>query len=468
MGTASTWEERTARIAQIGSGRCACGREHPLPAVQIEISGGALERLPALLRGLGVFKPYLVMDGNTRQAAGIRAMRLLNASGFFLQTCCLCTVPGPQADMETLEILARSMDGGCDFILGVGSGVINDLCKMLGQQAGLRTGIVATAPSMDGYCSNSSAMIVSGVKTTIYNQTPALVVCDLEILQSAPADMRGAGIGDMAAKAISIAEWRISRLVTGEYYCETIADEMLAACWQAVDGAAAVLHGEEQAVRGLTEGLLLSGIASSMAQVSRPASGSEHTISHLMDMFAIRRGLPHNLHGVQVGYGVRVALAAYEALLRTDGLPRPAARPFDESRWERDMRRVFGPQADGLIADARREQRNAPETVRARAANAAAHRDEIRAIVQGVVDQKERILAALDAAGIPPLHAPQPLGLSPQDALDIFIHAKDLRARYIFPSLVSDLGLLPWMRDALLPALGLAEDRVRYFDESEG
>ncbi len=343
-----------------GMPHCACGREHPVPDTDILTENGALMRLPERLRRLGVTKPYLVMDGNTRKAAGHRTMCLLNGAGICFHTCCLNAAPRPQADMATLEILARGMENDCDFVLGIGSGVLNDLCKMLGKQKGLRTGIIATAPSMDGYASNSSAMILEGVKTTVYNQTPALVLCDLEVLQGAPRAMRGAGIGDMAAKAVSIAEWRISRLVTGEYYCGAIAEMMLGAYRQAVTDAAAVMRGEAQAVRGLTEGLALSGIASSMAQVSRPASGSEHTLSHLMDMLAIARGTEHQLHGVQVGYGVRVALAAYEALLQLDD---PASAAGDvvhqhhQAAWERDMRRVFGAQAEALIRDAAQEGR---------------------------------------------------------------------------------------------------------------
>ena len=202
---------------------CTCGREHPAPDITVEIAPGALRWLPALLTELGVVHPFLLMDGNTWTAAGERAERLLSDAGITLQTVCLPASPKPEADMTTVEALLKEI-GVCDFVLGIGSGVINDLCKMIGLKTGLRTGIVATAPSMDGYASNSSAMIVHGVKQTIYNQTPVLGVCDLEILQNAPLVMRGAGIGDMAAKAISIAEWRISNMVTGEYYCDAIAE----------------------------------------------------------------------------------------------------------------------------------------------------------------------------------------------------------------------------------------------------
>ena len=298
-----------------------------------------------------------------------------------------------------------------------------------------------TAPSMDGYASNSSAMIVDGVKITIYNQTPRLVLGDLDILANAPQELRGAGIGDMAAKAISIAEWQIAYIVNGEYFCPPIAGAMLTACGKAVQNAEACMLGDADAVRELTEGLILSGVAMSMAQVSRPASGSEHTLSHLMDMLSIARKTPHRLHGVQVGYGVRAALFAYEVLADLRELPAdPDAvlRQFDAARWEQDMRRMFGDQADGLIQAAQNERRNTETSLQKRALAARTGWAEIQAILRETLTQRHALNVALDAAGIPALQNPEALGLKKEDVLDLFIHAKDLRARYILPSMAFD------------------------------
>ncbi len=443
------------QAAAIADKPCACGREHAMPAVRVVLAENALEQLPRLLAELAVRKPFLLMDGNTQKAAGERAEALLLAAGMKCQTVVLPAAPKPQADLRTLPPLLSRAEG-CDFVLGVGGGVINDLCKMLGLQMGVRTGVAATAPSMDGYASNSSAMIADGVKTTIYNQTPAFVLGDLAVLSKAPAALCGAGIGDMAAKAISIAEWKIARIVTGEYYCPQIAGLMLSAFNRALSGAQGCMRGDGPAIRELTEGLILSGMAMSMAGVSRPASGSEHTLSHLMDMLSIARGEEHRLHGVQVGYGVRVSLFLYEALLSYgEQPPEPGAvlRQFHAARWETEMRRMFGVQADGLIRTAAEEGRNTPEALVARARKACAGWAEIRRILAEVVSLKQEITNALDAAGIPPLRNPQALGLSPADVADLFMHSKDLRARYIMPAMAFDLGLLPWLRGLLSQAL---------------
>ena len=107
---------------------------------------------------------------------------------------------------------------------------------------------------------------------------------------------------------------------------------------------------------------------------------------------------------------------------------------------ERELRRVFGEQAEALIVDAQREGRNTPEALQERADAAASHWEEIRDILLPVVADKTHILAALDAAGVPGLCNPQALGFDAEDILDAFTHARDLRSRYIFPALVFDLG----------------------------
>ena len=69
-------------------------------------------------------------------------------------------------DEEAIRILSDHLPVGTDLILGIGSGVINDLCKYIAWKQGLDSGIVATAPSMDGYASSGAAMIIGGMKVT--------------------------------------------------------------------------------------------------------------------------------------------------------------------------------------------------------------------------------------------------------------------------------------------------------------
>ena len=67
--------------------------------------------------------------------------------------------------------------------------------------------------------------------------------------------------------------------------------------------------GDEVAANGLFQGLLISGVAMSMAGSSAPASGGEHLLSHFFDMREPITGRTPELHGLQVGMGILLSTA---------------------------------------------------------------------------------------------------------------------------------------------------------------
>lgn len=290
---------------------CSCGRRHATDLRWLRIGRNALAGLPEMLDAIGGKKPLLVCDLNTWDAAGKRATAVLEASGHGYSLCRFDTRERLMPAEWELGSLAMRFDPTCDCIVGVGGGVINDLCKLMGRAAGVPTAIVATAPSMDGFASNSGAMEVNGVKKTLYTPCPAGVLCDTEIMAAAPKRMLLAGVGDMIAKYISICDWRISHIVNGEYYCERVAGMMRGALKRVMANLDGIAARDADAVDAVAEGLVLAGVAMSFAQVSRPASGLEHCFSHIWEMMALERGRPYDLHGIQVGMGSMLALPVY-------------------------------------------------------------------------------------------------------------------------------------------------------------
>lgn len=425
---------------------CSCGRRHcALPLRYLDISDGALERLPEMLRPVvqdGTI--FLITDEWIESAAGQRTAALLERHRFEYRHICLHGSPKVLPNEEYLDILRSTYPENAVFILGVGSGVINDLCKVLAVEHSVPCGIVATAPSMDGYASNSSAMEFAGIKTTVYTTCPTLICCDTQILRQAPEEMLSAGFGDMAAKLISITDWKIAHWVTGEYYCEQVAALMRRAYKSVLENVEGVAARKEAAIRCMMEGLILSSVAMSFAGISRPASGMEHTISHLLEMFALARGSQPAAHGLQVGYGVREALRLYrKAYVFTPDLEvcKRTAACFSETEWEEKMRGVFGKQAETLIARAVREGRNLPENRLRRAYSAMEHWTQIRSALGEALEQANRLEAALDQMKIPQLGEIGRLGYTQEEAENARKYSKDLRTRYIFTSLCADIGL---------------------------
>ncbi len=422
---------------------CSCGHTHRAGLKTLHIGGGALRFLPETVRLLGCMKPFVFCDENTYKAAGPQVEAALNEAGI-----AYTLFQFPQAFVEPDEHAVAQLEAAlkkdCDLILSIGSGVITDCGKVLAHGSGLKHLAVATAPSMDGYASNSSSMIERRVKVSAYNACPQAILADTDILKAAPGRMLRAGLGDMLAKSVAQCEWRISHLVTGEYYCAEVSALMRKSLQKIVDAAPKLMERDEAAVEAVAEGLVLSGLAMAFAEISRPASGLEHYFSHLWEMFALQAGQPQELHGIQVGVGTVLTLDILRRLrkLRPDEqkLERAIAA-FDQSAWENEIRRVFGSAAETLIEKEHTLwHKNDPDARRARFLRIRDHWDEILTIMDEELPDLDETAALMRSLGLPT--APADIGISPSETRDAFIHSRDIRDKYLTSSMLWDMGIL--------------------------
>ena len=422
---------------------CSCGRHHKTGIEFLRIGPGAVRFLPAALERLGVRRPFAVCDPSSKAAAWGLVSQTLDAAGIPRTLFCF-PEDHPEPDERAAGSLMLAFDPACDCILGVGSGVINDCCKMLAHVSGKKQLIVATAPSMDGYASNSSAMIRDRVKVTIYNAPPAAILCDTDILRNAPMRMLQAGLGDMLAKYISICEWRISHLVTGEYYCENVAGMMREALRRTATHAEGLKNRDETSVRATAEGLVISGIASSYAGISRPASGLEHCFSHMWEMMCLDQGRPFELHGIQVGIGTLIVLKLYDRI-REITPDRSTAEAFvsgfSNEEWERLTRRIFGKAADTVIDQEHISfHKNDPAGHAVRLDRLLSHWDDILTIIDEELPPAESVEKLMKNLGMP--MKPEDIGISGKETEDAFFGSREIRSRYMTSSMLWDLGLL--------------------------
>ena len=291
---------------------CSCAMKiHKAPIEHIEIGSGILEKIPEILSKYR--KIYMVCDENTYKACGKRVEEILTQSKQLSHKLILPENCVP--DYATAgNILFHANDVAAesdifafsplpDFILGVGSGVINDSCRVVSYRLGIPYGICGTAPSMDGYASAGSPVMVDGVKRTIKCTTPRVIIADTQIMKNAPYEMLLAGIGDMFGKYTAIFDWELSREKTGEYYCEEIAKDVLKATDECLAEGYYLAERNEQTVHNIIDGLIVSGLGMAYTGVSRPASGAEHIIAHVWETEDIASGKTPDLHGIDVCEG---------------------------------------------------------------------------------------------------------------------------------------------------------------------
>ncbi len=304
---------------------CACGKSHKVDIQAIRVGSGVMQELPGILRDLGASHIFLVADNYTYEAAGRQVEQLLDQAGLAYHKRVFQTETPLVPNEYALGSVLAAMTSQDDMLLAVGSGTLNDVTKYVSARTGIPYVIAATAPSMDGYASTVAPTILDGFKTTLPAVYPAAIVADVDILKDAPMPMLTAGFGDIIGKFTSLADWRLSHQLNGEYYCPEVAGVIEAAVETCAANAQALAQREPQAIQAVTEALILSGLAMGMVGVSRPASGAEHQMAHYWEMDALRRGEEHPLHGNAVGVGTVLAASLYE--MAAEYLPQGFAAP---------------------------------------------------------------------------------------------------------------------------------------------
>ena len=279
---------------------CPCGREHTFDTKVVEIYSGLTKDTGKILLDAGFpTNILLVADENTLGVANAEGLcDSLAASGFNVKKLIYKNMMYARIEqVREVEALLDDVDG----VISCGTGSLNDICRVASFEKDKKFCIFATAPSMDGFASDTAPIIENNFKVSWFVRQPMVILADTKILANAPTELKAAGFGDMVAKYIGIVDWRISHILTGEYYCPAIADLTMTAVKKMVALADKVTGNDEEAAGAIMEALVLSGLAMMLAGCSRPASGSEHVLSHYWECYKLTRGIWPEFHGKKVG-----------------------------------------------------------------------------------------------------------------------------------------------------------------------
>lgn len=248
-----------------------------LTTEMLVIEAGCLPQTAELCAGVGLTAPAsAVYDENTYRAVGGRRP----AAAWEV----VLPADGLHANERGIALLEERLPEGAAYLIAVGSGTVHDLTRYCAHRRGIPFVSCPTAASVDGFCSSVAAMTIHGAKKTLPAAAPRLVVADLDVIAEAPAYLAASGFGDMMGKHIALSDWEISHILTGEFYCEAVSNLMREALALTAGAARGIRRRETAAVESLTYGLLLSGVAMQLMGNSRPASGAEHHISHMVEM----------------------------------------------------------------------------------------------------------------------------------------------------------------------------------------
>jgi glycerol-1-phosphate dehydrogenase [NAD(P)+] len=421
---------------------CKCGQTHKVGIENIIIGQGAIEHLPEVLEVYKGKEILIVADKNTYRVAGNKVEDMLKDSSVVNKY--IFDEDHFIPDERALGRLLIEMKTDTAIVIAVGAGSINDISRYISYKQKIPYIIVCTAPSMDGYASVVSPLIVDGVKTTYNAVYPKAIVADLDILKEAPMHMLQAGLGDILGKYTALADWQIARVLNNEYYCDSVAELVLKAVDRCVEASVRLKDRECETIKSITEALLLSGIAIGMVGASRPASGEEHHLSHCWEMIFMDRGMETKwLHGNYVGVGVGIAIEAYKYLESLDIeqiYNSGHYADFDKKEWVDNLTEVYGKSAKNVIAFKESSIHFEKGKREERMKNIVGNWKEIKRVCNEFLPEAETVRNIMKSTGAPT--SPLELGIDKDTFRKSFIVAKDIRNRYGILQLLEDIGKL--------------------------
>ena len=285
----------------------------------LEIGVDILDRVPVMFKEQFADKTALIVaDENTWRAAGEAVYAYLQQADVKCEQPYIFTDKDLHAEWKFIEMLDERLAATDAIAVSVGSGTINDLCKLCSYHQNRPYMCVATAASVDGYSSFGASITYKNMKQTFTCPAPKAILADVGVMAKAPKEMTAAGYADLAAKIPAGAEWIIADFVGSEPIHDEawhISQSNLKASLADPEGVAAL---KPEAIAPFVEGLMLSGFAMQAARSSIPASGTEHLFSHLWNM----RGHTYNgytpSHGFQVSVGTLMMCAMFDEMCKCD------------------------------------------------------------------------------------------------------------------------------------------------------
>jgi glycerol-1-phosphate dehydrogenase [NAD(P)+] len=303
-------------------------RQTAIPAL-VRVKPGALDRI-GIYAGRREFTRVVLFFS---QGLDDRLLARLTGSLRSKNVQVLQRTPIESVSFEEVTELFRQAPRNADAIIGFGGGKALDVGKYIAFLSRLPYLSVPTSLSNDGFCSPQSSLTIAERRYPLPSAMPFGVILDTAVCLDAPETLWYSGVGDLVSKFTAVTDWKLAFHAQNTPVDDFAALLSDASVYQFVARPERDLEG----TRLLGTALLLNGISMSICGSSRPASGSEHLISHALDSLSKRP----RLHGLQVGVATYlISLLQNQnsgriaALFDATGFWRAiASDPFDRAEW---------------------------------------------------------------------------------------------------------------------------------------
>ena len=196
---------------------------------------------------------------------------------------------------DEISLLCENNDYG--IIVGIGGGKSVDVAKLSSYNAHIPFISFPTSASHDGISSPFASIKGSDRPYSFVASPPKGIFADIKIISQAPDRLLSSGCGDLIAKITAIKDWELARDQIGERFGNYASSLSYMSSQILFDESLNLETNRTESVRNIVEALISTGVAAGIAGSSRPCSGSEHLISHALDIISPGNGL----HGEKCG-----------------------------------------------------------------------------------------------------------------------------------------------------------------------
>jgi len=272
---------------------------------EIIVGHGTTSQIAELCDRISIGDTALVVaDKKTMKLSGEEIEKVLKKANYDVKHI---IINAPTVS-EVNKVTKYAHKNETDILLGVGGGSVIDVTKLASYELSKPFVSVPTSAAHDGIASPRASLKHSKGSVSKTAKPPLAVLADTKIISKAPYRMIASGCADVISNVSAVMDWELAYRLKGEEYSSHAAVLATTAAQLVIDHAEDISAEAEESSWIAVKAMIVSGVAMSVAGNTRPASGSEHMFSHMLDhlgpgIMLKGRKRKKPLHGEQCGIG---------------------------------------------------------------------------------------------------------------------------------------------------------------------
>ena len=208
---------------------------------------------------------------------------------------------------EVNHVIKFSHKNKSNILLGVGGGSVIDVTKLAAYELKKPFISVPTSAAHDGIASPRASLKHSKGSVSKTAVSPHAILADTKVIYKAPYRMLASGCADVLSNISAVMDWKLAHRLKNEEFSSHAAVLAETASQLLIENVDSFKPYTEESAWIAVKAMIVSGVAMSVAGNTRPASGSEHMFSHMLDHLGskilLKRKKEKPMHGEQCGVG---------------------------------------------------------------------------------------------------------------------------------------------------------------------